>query len=89
MGFPGSLVVRNLTANAGYGGFDPLGWEDPLEEEMTAHSSILSAILWNTMDREAWQAAVRGFTKMSHDSVTEHADRQTDTHTYIYVMHVS
>ena len=45
MGFPGSLVVRNLTANAGYGGFDPLGWEDPLEEEMTTHSSILSAIL--------------------------------------------
>ena len=23
-------------------GFDPLGWEDPLEEEMATHSSILA-----------------------------------------------
>ena len=33
-----------------------LGWEDPLEEDMTTHSSILS---WRTpMDRGAWQATV-------------------------------
>ena len=38
------------------------------------------------MDREAWQAAVRGFTKMSHNSVTEHADRQTHTHIYMSCM---
>ena len=30
----------------------PLGWEDPLEEGMAAHSSILA---WRIpMDREAW-----------------------------------
>ena len=33
-----------------------LGWEDPLEEDMTTHSSILA---WRTpMDRGAWQATV-------------------------------
>ena len=33
-----------------------LGWEDPLEEGMAAHSSILA---WRIpMDRGAWQATV-------------------------------
>ena len=37
-----------------------LGWEDPLEEEMATHSSILA---WRVpMDREAWQATVREVT---------------------------
>ena len=30
-----------------------LGWEDPLEEQMRTHSSILALI--TPMDREAWQ----------------------------------
>ena len=38
-----------------------LGWEDPLEKEMAAHSSILG--LENPMDREAWRAAVHGVAK--------------------------
>ena len=34
-----------------------LGWEDPLEEEMASHSSILA---WKSpMDRGAWQATVQ------------------------------
>ena len=38
-----------------------LGWEDPLEEGMATHSSILA---WRTlMDRGAWWATVRGVTK--------------------------
>ena len=38
-----------------------LGWEDPLEEGMTTHSSILA---WKIpMDRGAWGAAVHGVTK--------------------------
>ena len=38
-------------------GFDP-GWEDPLEEGMATHSSILA---WKIpMDRGAWRAAVHG-----------------------------
>ena len=38
-----------------------LDWEDPLEEGMATHSSILA---WRiTMDREAWWAAVHRVAK--------------------------
>ena len=38
-----------------------LDWEDPLEESMTTHSSILA---WRTpMNRVAWQATVHGIAK--------------------------
>ena len=40
-----SLVVKNLSANAGDAkrcGFDPLGQEDPLEEGRATHSTILA-----------------------------------------------
>ena len=38
-----------------------LGWEDSLEEGMTAHSSILA---WRIpMDRRAWRATVHGVVK--------------------------
>ena len=44
-----ALVVRNLPANAGMQEMwvGSLDWEDPLEEEMATHSSILARrILW-------------------------------------------
>ena len=38
-----------------------LGWEDPLEEGMATHSSILA---WRIpMDRGAWRAAIHGIAK--------------------------
>ena len=37
-----------------------LDWEDPLEMEMAAHSSIL---LEHSTDRGAWWATVHGVTK--------------------------
>ena len=38
-----------------------LGWEDPLEEGMATHFSILA---WRIpMDRAAWRAIVHGVTK--------------------------
>ena len=38
-----ALVVKNSPANAGdVRDTGSLGWEDPLEEEMAAHSSILA-----------------------------------------------
>ena len=38
-----------------------LGWEDPLEEGMATHSSVLS---WRIpMDRRVWWATVHGVTK--------------------------
>ena len=42
-------------------GVRSLGWEDPLENEMTTHSSILA---WkNSMVRGAWWATVHGVAK--------------------------
>ena len=43
-----------------------LGWEDPLEEEMATHSSILA---WrNPMDRGAWQLqSMRSQRKFGHN----------------------
>ena len=38
-----------------------LGWEDPLEEGMATHSSILAWTI--SMDRGAWRAAVYGVVK--------------------------
>ena len=42
--FSGSTVVKNLPANAGDArdASSIPGWEDPLEKEMTTHSSILA-----------------------------------------------
>ena len=38
-----------------------MSWEDPLEEGMATHSSILA---WRIpMDREAWWAVVHGMAK--------------------------
>ena len=53
-------MVRNLPAMQEIW-VQSLGWEDPLEEGMTTHASILS---WSTpTDREAWWARVHGITK--------------------------
>ena len=38
-----------------------LGWEDPLEEDMAIHSSILACKI--PMDRGAWQATVHVVAK--------------------------
>ena len=49
-GFPGGPAVRNLLAMQETQ-VRSLGWEDPLEEEMATHSSILA---WRIpMDRGA------------------------------------
>ena len=53
-------MVKNLPAMRETW-FQSLGWEDPLEEGMATHSSILA---WRIpMDREAWWATVHGVTK--------------------------
>ena len=42
-----------------------LGWEDPLEEGMATHSSILA---WRiSMDRGAWQPKSMGPQRVSND----------------------
>ena len=39
-----------------------LGWEDPLEEGIATHSSVLACRI--PVDRAAWQARVHGVTKI-------------------------
>ena len=47
-------MVKNLLGNQEMQ-VQFLGQEDPLEEEMATHSSILA---WETLDRGAWWAVV-------------------------------
>ena len=53
-------MVKNLPAKQEMW-VQSLSLEDPLEKEMTTHSSILAR--GNPMGRGAWQAAVSGVTK--------------------------
>ena len=54
--FSGGSDSKETTCNVG-----DLGGEDPLEEDMATHSSILA---WRIhMDRGAWWATVHRFTK--------------------------
>ena len=46
------------------------GWEDPLEEGITTHSSILALRI--PMDRGAWWATVHGITESGMTEATEH-----------------
>ena len=54
-----ALGVKNPPANAGETWVQPLGQEDPLEEGMAIHSSILA---WR-IRRGAWWATVHGVAK--------------------------
>ena len=64
MGFTSGAVVKNLSVMQKMQEtpwVQSLGPEDPLEEGMATHSSVLA---WRSpMDRGAWQAAVHGVVK--------------------------
>ena len=49
-----------------------MGWEDPLEEGMATHSSILA---WNPDGQEPGDT-VHGVTKSQHDWATKHSTAQ-------------
>ena len=61
MGDIGASLVAQLVNNLPEMQETPIqfpGWEDPLEEGMATHSSIIA---WRIpMDRGAWQATVHG-----------------------------
>ena len=62
-----------------------LGQEDPLEEGMATHFSIL---VWRIpMDRGAWWATVHSVTKSQTQlkQLSMHACTHTYTHTHIYI----
>ena len=58
-GFPGGSVVKNLPIEQETW-VQSLDQEDSLEEQMAAHSSILS---WESHEQGAWQATVQGVAK--------------------------
>ena len=60
LGFPGGSDGKESACNVGDLGSIP-GWDDPLEEGMATHSSLLA---WRIpMDRGAGRATVHGITK--------------------------
>ena len=60
LGFPGGTDSKELPAMRETW-VGSLGWEDPLEEYIAIHSSILA---WRIpMDRGAWWATVHGVAK--------------------------
>ena len=48
-----------------------LGWEDPLEEGIATHSSILACRI--PVDRRAWRATIHEVTKSRTGLRTEHS----------------
>ena len=65
-----SQMVKNLPA-VWETWVQSLGWEDPLEESMATHSSILA---WRIpMDKEAWWTTVHGVMKSQHSRATKHS----------------
>ena len=61
MGCPGGSVGKNQPASASNTGSISQGREDPLQEGMATHSSILT--LGNPRDRGAWRATIHGVAK--------------------------
>ena len=57
-------MVKNLTANA-RDSVQSLGWEDPLEEGMTTHSSVLAG-------ESHGQRSLVGYSLGLQSDVTEH-----------------
>ena len=66
MGFPSGSVVKNLPEMQEMQIWvQSLGWEDPLEEDMTTHSSVLARkILW-TEEPRGLQTI--GLQRVGHD----------------------
>ena len=72
-------TVKNLPAMWGTWVQSP-GWEDPWEEGMATHSSILA---WRIpMDRGAWRATFRGVARVRHHWATKHTAHNTQTQTH-------
>ena len=66
-GFTGGSLIKNLPANAGDVGLI-LGQDDPLEEEMATHSSILAwRIPWT---RDPGRLQSMGSQRVGHDLAT-------------------
>ena len=71
--FPGGSVVKSLSARQGMQQeprFQPLGWGDPLEEEMATHSNVL---IWEiTWTEEPGRLQFTGLQRVGYNLATEH-----------------
>ena len=65
-----------------------LGWEDPLEEGMATHSSILA---WRIpMDTGAWRAVVHGVTKSwTRQSDYTYISVKNPSYSLWFILHIS
>ena len=81
MGFPGGSAVKNLPAMQEMGS-ESLGLEDPLENEMATHSSILAWKFSWTEDPGGLQCM--GLQKVRHDLATK--EQQHTKHSYLYIL---
>ena len=74
VGFPGGSVVENLPASTGAAGDESSipGWEDPLEEGLATHSSVLPwRILWTEKLSRLQSIGLQRVTQLSmHVSYT-------------------
>ena len=73
MGFPGGLVVKNLSAMEEIQ-VQALGWEDPLTKGMATHSSIPT---WKIPWTE--ESTVHGVPRVRHDLVTKQQQNIKET----------
>ena len=74
VGFPGGLVVKNMSSNAGDVGLIP-GSERSLREGNGNPPQY--SCLENSMDRGAWQAIVHGITEESDMTLMTKQRQQT------------
>ena len=75
LSFPGDSVVQNPPVNARAAGDmgSPLGWEDPLKQEMSTHSSMPA---WETpWMGEFGRLQSMGSQRVRHDQATEHTTK--------------
>ena len=73
MGFPGGSVVKETAYNAGdaRGMVQSLGWEDPLEQGMATHTSILAWRIPWTEEHDRLQSI--GLKELDTTEATEHS----------------
>ena len=70
MGFPGGSDGKESACNAETW-VRSLGWDDPLEEDIATHSSILA---WRIpVDRGTWWATVHGVAESDMTDLAQHS----------------
>ena len=81
-GFPSGSVTKNLSGmqETQETGVLSLSKEDPLEEEMAAHSSILA---WEI----PWTEEAGGLQSMGSQRVRHDCSDRAHVHTYTYICH--